>query len=43
MSGYMKYGKSDNAAAEWMLISSKDGSKVQVHSVDDDSYCESPL
>jgi hypothetical protein len=40
MSGYMKYGKSDNAAAEWMLISSKDGSKVQVHSVDDDSYCE---
>ena len=40
MSGYMKYGKSDNAAAEWMLVSSHDGSKVQVHSVEDDSYCE---
>ena len=40
MSGYMKYGKSDNAAAEWMLVSTHDGSKVQVHSVEDDSYCE---
>jgi len=40
MSGYKKYGKSDNAAAEWMLISSHDGSKVQIHSVEDDSYCE---
>ena len=40
MSGYMKYGKSDNAAAEWMLVSTHDGSKVQIHSVEDDTYCE---
>ena len=40
MSGNMKFGKSSNAAAEWMLVSSKNGSKVQIHNVGDDSYCE---
>ena len=40
MSGNMKFGKSDNAAAEWMLVSTHDGSKVQIHSVEDDTYCE---
>ena len=40
MSGYEKYGKNNDAAAEWMLVSTHDGSKVQVHSVDDDSYCQ---
>ena len=40
MSGYMKYGKSDKAAAEWMLVSTHDGTKVQIHSVEDDTYCQ---
>ena len=40
MSGYAKYGKDSNSAAEWMLVASHDGSKVQIHSVDDDGYCE---
>ena len=36
----MKFGKSDNAAAEWMLVSTHDGSKVEVHNVKDDGYCQ---
>ena len=40
MSGYMKYGKTSNSAAEFMLVASHDGNKVSVHSVDDDAYCE---
>jgi len=40
MSGFMKYGKDSNSAAEFMLVASHDGSKVSVHSVYDDAYCE---
>ena len=40
MSGYEKYGKNDNAAAEWMLVSTHDGSKVEMHRVTDDVYCQ---
>ena len=40
MSGNIKFGKSDNAAAEWMLVSTHDGSKVEVHNVSDDAYCQ---
>ena len=40
MSGYEKYGKSSNSAAEFMVVSSPDGNTVSIHSVDDDAYCE---
>ena len=40
MSGYEKYGKSSNSAAEFMVVASSDGSQVSIHSVDDDAYCE---
>ena len=36
MSGYEKFGKTSNAAAELMLVASADGSQVKIHSVDDD-------
>jgi len=39
MSGYQKYGRTNPAAAEWMLVANHDGSGVQVHSVEDDEYC----
>ena len=39
MSGYEKFGKDSNAAAEFMLVASADGGKVVIHSVDDDDYC----
>ena len=39
MSGYEKFGKTSNAAAEFMLVASADGSQVKIHSVDDDKYC----
>lgn len=39
MSGYEKFGKDSNAAAEFMLVASADGSRVVIHSVDDDEYC----
>ena len=40
MSGFEKFGKNNNAAAEYMLVASHDGSKVAIHSVYDDTYCE---
>ena len=39
MSGYEKFGKTSNAAAEFMLVASADGGTVKIHSVDDDEYC----
>lgn len=39
MSGFEKFGKDSNAAAEFMLVASADGSKVVIHSVYDDDYC----
>lgn len=39
MSGFEKFGKDSNAAAEWMLVASADGGKVVMHSVYDDDYC----
>jgi hypothetical protein len=39
MSGYEKFGKTSNAAAEFMLVASADGAQVKIHSVDDDKYC----
>ena len=40
MSGYEKYGKSSNSAAEFMVVATHDGSRVSIHSVNDDAYCE---
>ena len=40
MSGYEKYGKSSNSAAEFMVVASHDGTTVAIHSIDDDAYCE---
>ena len=39
MSGYEKFGKTSNAAAEFMLVATADGGTVKIHSVDDDNYC----
>ena len=39
MSGYEKFGKDSNAAAEFMLVANADGGRVVIHSVDDDDYC----
>ena len=39
MSGFKKYGKTSNSAAEFMLVASHDGSSVSIHSVYDDNYC----
>ena len=39
MSGYEKFGKTSNAAAEFMLVSTADGSRTKIHSVDDEDYC----
>ena len=40
MSGYEKYGSKSNSAAEFMVVASHDGSRVSIHSIDDDAYCE---
>lgn len=40
MSGFQKYGKDSASAAEWMLVSTHDGKNIQLHSVEDDGYCE---
>ena len=40
MSGYEKFGKSSPASADLMLVSTADGGKVEIHDVNDDSYCE---
>lgn len=39
MSGYEKFGQDSSAASEFMLVASADGSKVSIHSIDDDDYC----
>jgi len=39
MSGYEKFGRNSNAAAEFMLVASADGGTVKIHSVDDEAYC----
>ena len=39
MSGFYKYGKDSNSAAEFMVVASADGSSVSIHSVYDDDYC----
>ena len=39
MSGFLKFGEGDNAAAEYMLVSSHDGNSVKIKSVYDDDYC----
>jgi len=39
MSGFRKFGTDAEAAAEFMLVASHDGSKVSIHSVHDDAYC----
>ena len=39
MSGFRKFGESSEAAAEYMLVCSKDGRTVSIHSVYDDKYC----
>jgi hypothetical protein len=39
MSGFEKFGESDAAAAEYMLVSSHDGNSVKIKSVYDDDYC----
>ena len=40
MSGYEKYGVKSNSAAEFMVVATHDGSRVSIHSVNDDAYCE---
>ena len=40
MSGYQKFGAKSPAAAEFMLVATHDGSRVAIHSIDDDGYCE---
>lgn len=39
MSGFYKYGKESNSAAEFMLVATHDGNSVSIHSVNDDDYC----
>ena len=39
MSGFAKYGKSSNSAAEFMLVATHDGTGVSIHSVYEDEYC----
>jgi len=40
MSGFMKYGESSTAAAEFMVVSDHSGSTTKIKSVYDDAYCE---
>jgi len=40
MSGYEKYGSGSNSAAEFMVVATSDGSRVSIHSIDDNAYCE---
>jgi len=40
MSGFQKFGPSNPAAAEFMLVATHDGTSVSIHSVNDDAYCE---
>jgi len=41
MSGFEKFGENADAAAEYMLVASHDGSSVKIKSVYDDEYCAS--
>jgi len=41
MSGFEKFGENADAAAEYMLVASHDGSNVKIKSVYDDEYCAS--
>ena len=40
MSGYEKYGRNSKSAAEFMVVANNTGTKVEIHSVDDDAYCQ---
>lgn len=40
MSGFMKYGNSSTAAAEFMVVSNHSGTSTKIKSVYDDAYCE---
>ncbi len=40
MSGFEKFGERADAAAEFMLVASHDGTRVAIHNVNDDVYCE---
>ena len=39
MSGFEKFGRGSNASAKLMLVSTSDGGKTVIHSVDDNDYC----
>lgn len=39
MSGFEKFGENADAAAEYMLVASHDGTSVKIKSVYDDDYC----
>jgi hypothetical protein len=40
MSGFMKYGENNNAAAEFMVVSDHSGTSTKIKSVYDDGYCK---
>ena len=40
MSGYEKYGRASNSAAEFMVVANHAGTKVKIESVNDDGYCQ---
>lgn len=41
MSGIEKFGRNSDACAEFIVTSNKKGDKVDIHSVNDNSYCQS--
>lgn len=40
MTGHIKFGRESRASADWFLVSDHNGSKVEFHSIDDDSYVQ---
>ena len=40
MSGYEKYGRASNSAAEFMVVANHSGTSVTIQKVDDDKYCK---
>ena len=40
MSGYEKYGRASNSAAEFMVVANHAGTSVSIQKVDDDKYCK---
>ena len=40
MSGYEKYGRASNSAAEFMVVANHAGTTVKIESVNDDAYCQ---